>query len=322
MIFNYPPEDRPLEVNVVLSFTKSTVIITALYAIYDVVQDDYDAGIKAAITMLVYSAMYALILYTKGARMVIKTIMGMYMLSILGGFFFQGGMFNINGLDMFALVVALTFVFNGNDRIVFLSLYAVQILAVSYVQVAHPEWISNVRDKDPVLVNIAEVFARILNVLYIVYLYKKEFEKERKRVFETNGKLEEANAEVYAQNEVIASYNRSLEGLVEERTRDIQSLNQKLIEYAFFNSHKVRGPLARILGLIYLIRLTASADQNENIHSINDQIAMLEKSATELDDVIKAITVLLDEETKDILEYRTAVSTQKDDSGSPIRTIL
>jgi hypothetical protein len=49
---------------------------------------------------------------------------------------------------------------------------------------------------------------------------------------------------------------------------------------------------------------------------------MLEKSATELDDVIKAITVLLDEETKDILEYRTAVSTQKDDSGSPIRTIL
>ena len=312
MIFNYPPEDRSLEVNIVLSFTKSTVIITALYAVYDLFQYDYDAGIKAGITMLVYSAMYALILYTKGARVVIKTIMAMYMLSVLGGFFFQGGMFNINGFDMFALVIAITFVFNGNDRIVFLSLYTVQILAVSYIQVSHPEWISNVRDKDPMLMNLAEIFARILNVLYIIYLYKKEFERERRRVFETNEKLEQANAEVYAQNEVIASYNRSLEVLVDDRTKDIQSLNQKLIEYAFFNSHKVRGPLARILGLIYLIRLTAAVNQDENIRSIDDQITMLEKSATELDDVIKAITVLLDEETKDILEYRTALSTQKD----------
>jgi signal transduction histidine kinase len=312
MIFNYPPEDRSLEVNIVLSFTKSTVIITALYAVYDLFQYDYDAGIKAGITMLVYSAMYALILCTKGARVVIKTIMAMYMLSVLGGFFFQGGMFNINGFDMFALVIAITFVFNGNDRIVFLSLYTVQILAVSYIQVSHPEWISNVRDKDPMLMNLAEIFARILNVLYIIYLYKKEFERERRRVFETNEKLEQANAEVYAQNEVIASYNRSLEVLVDDRTKDIQSLNQKLIEYAFFNSHKVRGPLARILGLIYLIRLTAAVNQDGNIRSIDDQITMLEKSATELDDVIKAITVLLDEETKDILEYRTALSTPKD----------
>ncbi len=314
MIFNYPQHDRSLEVNVVLSFTKSTVIITALYAVYDIVQHDYDAGVKAAITMVVYSFMYALILYTKGARGVIKTIMGMYMLSVLGGFFFQGGIFNINGFDMFALVIAITVVFNGSDRMIFLSLYTVQVLVVCYIEVSHSEWISNVRDKDPVLMNIAEIFARVLNVLYIVYLYKKEFEKERARVFETNGKLEEANAEVYAQNEVIASYNRSLEVLVEERTKDIQSLNQKLIEYAFFNSHKVRGPLARILGLIYLIRLTKSVDQNENTHSIDDQIEMLEKSATELDDVIKAITVLLDEETKDILEYRTALSTKQDDS--------
>jgi hypothetical protein len=49
---------------------------------------------------------------------------------------------------------------------------------------------------------------------------------------------------------------------------------------------------------------------------------MLEKSATELDDVIKAITVLLDEETKDILEYRTALSTKKDDDHSSTKSIL
>jgi signal transduction histidine kinase len=318
MVFNYPHEDRSLEVNVVLSFTKSTVIITTLYAVYDFFQDDYDAGIKAVITVLVYGLMYALILYTRGGRTVIRVIMAMYMLSVLGGFFFQGGLFNINGFDMFAMVIALTFVFNGSDRVVFLSLYTLQIFVVSYIQIYHPEWISNVRDKDSLLVNIAEIFARILNVLYIIYLYKKEFEKERKRVSEANAKLAEANAEVYAQNEVIASYNRSLEILVEARTKDIQSLNQKLIEYAFFNSHKVRGPLARILGLIYLIRLTSAANQDKNIHFIDDQIEMLEKSATELDDVIKAITVLLDEETKNILEYRTALSVKKDSDDPTI----
>ena len=321
MIFKYPKEDRPLEVNIVLSFTRSTLIIILLYSAYDLFRSDYDAGVKALVSLLVYGAAYASVLYTCGSKASIRTVMGLYMLSILGGFFFQGGMFNINALDMFGLTVALTFVFKGRERVVFLSLYVMQFVFMGYVQVSCPQWITNARDSDPVLVNIAEILARVLNVLYIAFLYKQEFEKERERVFETNGKLEEANAEVYAQNEVIASYSRSLEILVEERTKDIQSLNQKLIEYAFFNSHKVRGPLARILGLIYLIRLTTSADKSMSVQVVDDQIDMLEKSATELDDVIKAITVLLDEETKDILEYRTALSVKKGTDRSSIDSI-
>lgn len=321
MIFKYPKEDRPLEVNIVLSFTRSTLIIILLYSAYDFFRNDYDAGVKAIASLLVYGTAYVSILYTRGSKASIRSVMGLYMLSILGGFFFQGGMFNINALDMFGLTVALTFVFKGYERVVFLSLYFMQFVFMGYVELSHSQWITNARDSDPTLVNIVEILARVLNVLYIVFLYKQEFEKERERVFETNGKLEEANAEVYAQNEVIASYSRSLEVLVEERTKDIQSLNQKLIEYAFFNSHKVRGPLARILGLIYLIRLTTAANENASIHVVDDQIDMLDKSATELDDVIKAITVLLDEETKDILEYRTALSIKKEDDRPSIKPV-
>jgi signal transduction histidine kinase len=321
MIFNYPKEDRSLEVNIVLSFTRSTLIIILLYSAYDFFRADYDAGVKAIVSLLVYGGAYVYIIYTRGSKASVRTVMGLYMLSILGGFFFQGGMFNINALDMFGLTVALTFVFNGRERVIFLSIFFMQFVFVTYVQVSQPQWITNTRDSDPVLVNIAEILARVLNVLYIAFLYKQEFEKERKRVFEANEKLAEANAEVYAQNEVIASYNRSLEILVEERTKDIQSLNQKLIEYAFFNSHKVRGPLARILGLVYLIRLTTTNNKNESIHFVDDQIDMLEKSATELDDVIKAITVLLDEETKDILEYRTALSIKKEGDRPSIESV-
>lgn len=321
MIFNYPKEDRSLEVNIVLSFTRSTLIIILLYSAYDFFREDYDAGVKAMVSLLVYGSGYAYIVYTRGSKASIRAVMGLYMLSILGGFFFQGGLFNINALDMFGLTIALTFVFNGRERAIFLSVYFIQFVFMTHVQVSHPQLIINARDSDPALVNIAEILARVLNVLYIAFLYKREFEKERKRVFETNEKLEEANAEVYAQNEVIASYNRSLEILVEERTKNIQSLNQKLIEYAFFNSHKVRGPLARILGLVYLIRLTTASNKDESIHFVDDQINMLEKSATELDDVIKAITVLLDEETKDILEYRTALSTKNEGDNPSIESI-
>jgi signal transduction histidine kinase len=77
--------------------------------------------------------------------------------------------------------------------------------------------------------------------------------------------------------------NENLEMKVQERTEEIAQQNQKLIEYAFFTAHEVRGPLARILGLVELARIKELMDDREEI------LERLQEAAQELDEIIRII---------------------------------
>ncbi len=90
---------------------------------------------------------------------------------------------------------------------------------------------------------------------------------QRRRILKVNKELSEKSAEIERQrrelehqaqavarlNEELKALNRSLESRIEERTRQLSLQNQKLTEYAFFNAHKLRAPVASILGLINLL---------------------------------------------------------------------
>lgn len=65
--------------------------------------------------------------------------------------------------------------------------------------------------------------------------------------------------------------------------------NKQIVDYAFSNAHNVRGPLARILGLVSLMKM-----QPELITEA-DLIDKLHVSARELDEVVRAITVMLED---------------------------
>ncbi len=83
--------------------------------------------------------------------------------------------------------------------------------------------------------------------------------------------------------------NENLENLVRERTDKITNQNQKLIDYAFRNAHNVRGPLARILGLVNLITI-------ENKDTNTDYVSRLSESSKELDASIRTMSKLLEDE--------------------------
>ncbi|RAW01410.1 tetratricopeptide repeat protein [Pseudochryseolinea flava] len=85
-------------------------------------------------------------------------------------------------------------------------------------------------------------------------------------------------------NEDIHKMNENLEAMVQERTEKIKFQNQKLIEFTFFTAHEVRGPVARILGLIELSKLDEiQADEKIQI------LKRLEEAGLELDEVIRQI---------------------------------
>ena len=96
--------------------------------------------------------------------------------------------------------------------------------------------------------------------------------------------IQAQNEEIMAQAEEIQGINENLEMLVKERTAELEKKNQALEEYAFINAHKLRGPVASILGLLNLL---AKASPEDDTRVIRDH---LQHSANKLDDVVRSIT--------------------------------
>lgn len=90
-------------------------------------------------------------------------------------------------------------------------------------------------------------------------------------------------ARIREQKKEITRINQSLEQRIKERTQELETQNQQLAEYAFINSHLLRAPLCRMLGLIHLIEV--SDLKMKEVELINH----LKKSGDELDDVVKRI---------------------------------
>jgi tetratricopeptide (TPR) repeat protein len=108
-----------------------------------------------------------------------------------------------------------------------------------------------------------------------------ELERKQEMILKQSSELKASNAQ-------IEKINENLEKLVEERTQTIKAKNKLLTEYAYFNSHQIRGPLARILGLITVINL-----ENKGID--NKHVEMLQQAGLELDDAIRRISALIDD---------------------------
>ena len=69
------------------------------------------------------------------------------------------------------------------------------------------------------------------------------------------------------------------------QTRALEMQNQKLMEIAWVQSHEVRAPLARLLGLVQLLSRSAQSGNIEDAETLKHII----RSANELDDIIRKI---------------------------------
>lgn len=112
-----------------------------------------------------------------------------------------------------------------------------------------------------------------------------------RQVSERTHALQHKTEEISRQRDEINRINATLEETVETRTRQLRQQNHQLREYAHLNSHKVRGPLARILGLVEIWRLGREP--------ADDALLLIEKSAVELDDVIREMNDSLSVDIKE-----------------------
>jgi signal transduction histidine kinase len=105
-----------------------------------------------------------------------------------------------------------------------------------------------------------------------------------------NHNLMSVNKSLLNSNHEKKALNDNLDEMVKKRTERVREQLDQLIKYAHMNSHEVRAPLSRILGLIPVI----SAEKNPDIQ--REMMEALEKSSTELEQIIKSMNMMLKSE--------------------------
>jgi signal transduction histidine kinase len=117
--------------------------------------------------------------------------------------------------------------------------------------------------------------------------------KERtQELSHANKDLLTLNEELTSTNEEVKSLNDNLEKLVADRTKKVNDQLEQLSKYAHMNSHEVRAPLARMLGLLNLVKI------EQNKEAILSLVEKLEQTGLDLDNIVKKMNRLLEEELK------------------------
>ena len=149
----------------------------------------------------------------------------------------------------------------------------------------------------------------IFIVITRAYWINKKYSIELKNI---NHKLSESQAEVMQQNhtlheqseelmrqseelkcshEEVVAMNDNLEDIVNQRNQEVVEKNKMLEEYAFINAHKLRAPVARLLGIMQIIEL--SKDTTE----IEFYLQLCNQEIKDLDRIVWAIKEAIEEKT-------------------------
>ncbi|MEL6132598.1 MAG: hypothetical protein AAFR59_04450 [Bacteroidota bacterium] len=127
---------------------------------------------------------------------------------------------------------------------------------------------------------------------FLITLAMAYTNRERRK---TNKILQEQNDAIKSQKEEIQRLNQGLEKIVAQRTRQLASQNRELEEYAYLHSHKVRAPLANILGLVEIIQGQPTDAHPELVHLISK----LNKVSNQLDGAIREINDAIERQVAD-----------------------
>ncbi|MEQ8810240.1 MAG: tetratricopeptide repeat-containing sensor histidine kinase [Imperialibacter sp.] len=129
-----------------------------------------------------------------------------------------------------------------------------------------------------------------------------------------NEEILSQNDELIGQKEQISLTNQRLEEEVMRRTKELYETinqlteqNEGLGQFSYIVSHNLRAPLARIKGLVALIKMT-DGDQQQT----SEYLRLLELSTTQLEDVIKDLSLIVSlrksfDLTRESIEVRATI---------------
>jgi tetratricopeptide (TPR) repeat protein len=125
---------------------------------------------------------------------------------------------------------------------------------------------------------IAISVSLLLAGIFAWFLYQ-----QRRRIAFQKDAIEMQAVALLKLNEELQQLNKNLEERISERTSQLTIQNQRLTEYTFINAHKLRAPVASILGLINLVH-QVSPEEREAI------LGHLKTCGDQLDSIIREVS--------------------------------
>jgi hypothetical protein len=216
---------------------------------------------------------------------------------VLAAMIYQSFVVPVNTTTSLSIILVLGFLYSVmlKGRVMW-AMHSITFLAVNaifVIQFLNPHLRFSQKMNDMVTVTIT------YSILYFILAYasgflKSSYDKIHQYLLETNEELKLKADEISDQNnELLKAHNNlnalnaHLEEIVNERTDKIQLQNEILYKYSYTNAHHLRGPVARLLGLVNVYNLNPKPDPDFIIEKMADQ-------AHEIDVVIKQINIDLD----------------------------
>ncbi|MEO1052233.1 MAG: hypothetical protein AAFX87_16490 [Bacteroidota bacterium] len=195
------------------------------------------------------------------------------------------------GYDFSLLVTALAPVLFFKKRAHYLSLFFINIFTFIAVKVLYDHIPATMPVERQIFPYYWNVFSSGLLIYFGFDLFKSSHLRYEKR-------LKRQNDKIGLQKEALMAIKEQLESLLEASTKKIEEQNQHLAKYAYLNAHKARSPLARILGLVNLTKYEDLNSEEKREFYFNN----LKLNANDLDEVLKEISGILNENIEDEAE--------------------
>lgn len=192
------------------------------------------------------------------------------------------------GFHYLLIVYAFTPVLFFTKRWQFFSLFALSVASYIVVNILFEY-------TKPVHVLRLAVVLYYLNVFVAIFSIYFSFSYFKGEQLKHVGLLKLRNLKIEKQKESLTIIKKQLEVLLTEKERRLNKQNDDIVQYAFLNSHKARGPVARILGLINLSNYEDFADVETRKYFFDK----LSENVEELDDILKEISSILNSQMEE-----------------------
>ncbi len=207
----------------------------------------------------------------------------------------------MDGLDgpfsyaFFTLMIFFVGVLENKFRMVFVSLLVFVNIFLTLYGEFFPFTVLAERNEaliNPMAVNY--IFNAIVIGMLVGYL-KYNFDNGREGIRLKNIKLDQLNLELeekrqalISQKEIIVKIQNNLETLIKDRIQEHELRNVQLQDYAYHNTHIVRGPLTNVMAVVDLMKQNHQSGKI-TIKHLNE----IEKYSNDLDKVINKINLVL-----------------------------
>lgn len=248
------------------------------------------------IFLLLVTPHYCFIQYVKSGnsmQVAVKQMIGEFLLLGLGL-----GSMNLSILPSFIFTLAMTLNFISVTG--YRKLYAMLLIPIGFLVVFSLDGLQLHFGYGNLVMVLSLGYGTIhfLILAFVSFNYANRYNRGQKLLKVRNVEIERQKQEILLQAQKLSALNTSLKTLndqleekVYQRTTELNDKNKKLTEYAFINAHKLRAPVATIMGLVQLF--------SYNEHTIEEERLIkkrLKETVRELEETISGIRIKLEEE--------------------------